>query len=162
MRKIKFRVWDIRGKHFIYSYKNAGLLFGFGCRSDEDLETFGGHDLHNIIRNQESYGVAVQQFTGLLDKNGKEIYEGDIVKLEMCIEKVKDFYKDSKNTLLPIILEKIVNGDYCGVVRFDGDNGILSHFQYYVDLIPFYTLKTLTSNIEVVGNIFENETQSHE
>jgi hypothetical protein len=73
----------------------------------------------------------------------------------MCIEKVKDFYKDAKNTLLPIILEKIVDGDYCGVVKFDGDNGILSHFQYYVDLIPFYTLKTLTSNIEVIGNIFE-------
>lgn len=80
MREIKFRVWDLKHKEFVYSYKNRGLLFGFGCLSDEDMEMFGGHGLHDIITNSESYDVVVQQFTGMYDKNKTPIYEGDLLE----------------------------------------------------------------------------------
>lgn len=56
MREIKFRIWDIRLKTY--------LPF------TEDLK---------LLKFQiEEY--VIQQFTGLKDKKGKEIYEGDIVK----------------------------------------------------------------------------------
>lgn len=56
MRKIKFRCWDILAKQMFYP-DTWSRLCGFG---DE--------------------GYKLMQYTGLKDKNGKEIYEGDIIQ----------------------------------------------------------------------------------
>ena len=58
MREIRFRAWDKTNKTFI---NWNGIKFS-------ELNSFI-NDLYDL-----------QQFTGLLDKNGKEIYEGDIMK----------------------------------------------------------------------------------
>jgi len=58
-RQIKFRVWNVNEKRF--------------CRSFiPEVDLTDGLDF-------EDEGYFVQQFTGLLDKNGREIYEGDII-----------------------------------------------------------------------------------
>lgn len=61
-REIKFRAWD---KH------HNRMLF--------DLQVFSDR---RIPSNWNDCGIILMQFTGLLDKNGKEAYEGDILNIK--------------------------------------------------------------------------------
>ena len=67
-RELKFRVWDKRFKQFIddKNYESDEIIFAwtpFGILSPKDYQN----------------DIEIQQFTGLKDKNNKDIYEGDIV-----------------------------------------------------------------------------------
>lgn len=64
-REIKFRVWDSKIMRADFVLRADGV-------ADDDLEYID--DAGNKIK-----GI-VMQFTGLRDKNGKEIYEGDILQ----------------------------------------------------------------------------------
>jgi uncharacterized phage protein (TIGR01671 family) len=67
-REIKFRAWD-DGKMY-HSHNN-------------DINR-GSHQLRWFFDKVREDAI-IMQFTGLYDKNGKEIYEGDIVKLNDLI-----------------------------------------------------------------------------
>lgn len=119
MREIKFRAWDTFNKKWLDQ-----KLFSISCCNGELLnKSCGGY----------IGGVEIQQFTGLKDKNGKEIYEGDILSI------------DSKE-----------GGIFKGVITYD-DKRIGFKFNDLEDNSIYSIFEGDNKSFEVIGNIFENK-----
>jgi len=73
MREIKFRIWVEADKEFLEDFSIIGLdIFG-------EMTVVCGARGETWSEPLEKCGLIIMQWTGLLDKSGVEIYEGDIV-----------------------------------------------------------------------------------
>lgn len=117
MREIKFRAWIEPQNEMIFSDLEP-LLNGYKSNDSR-------------VDIQESEDYFIMQYTGLKDKNGKEIYEGDIVSLES--------WKPKNHQI------KFIEGAFC-LANKEGE--------YSADI--FYIHHAGRSQGEIIGNIYEN------
>ncbi len=153
MRPIKFRVWD-KQKNQYFDIKNS-MVLSIG-NTDKFISLVTNQGLYEIPNtNQKDLGWdrwILQQFTGLLDINGKEIYEGDIVKFNKwnCPQdhpNIEDYLTNG--------YKQIVYGLNCGGQYPSA--GFTAISLRPTDLEDGHQLNWMdTRNIEIIGNIFEN------
>ena len=122
MRELKFRVWDKLRLKYREPLESLGqcILICLGFKSE-------------VCIPKED--LVLQQFTGLLDKNDKPIYEGDLVNYT-CLAGEHDYQKETN--------QEVFFED--GMFLF-GRN----------DLFCMADSNFLKQSLEVVGNIFENK-----
>ena len=131
MREIKFRAKGKDNGDWVYgdycSIPNPNILF---INSDNEIDT------------EEIDPKTVGQFTGLHDKNGKEIYEGDI--LEFITKRKYGFLYDGVKVRIKVEFGKFnpMNDTLYDFIGFHTND---SSIQYYLEY-----------GCEVVGNVHDN------
>ena len=125
--RFKFRVWDKRLKRYLCEYAPTPMLMSNGNLA--------------YLDDAEMEFYEVEQCTGLKDKNGKLIYEGDIIQA---------INQDTVNK--PDLQTGVIWGDEldCRWIKFKKEELSWNDFCSLIDY-------DCTLTIEVIGNIHENK-----
>jgi uncharacterized phage protein (TIGR01671 family) len=143
MRQIKFRAWDKENKNMLYPKPLSPIKFMLSFSGE-----FGWFDLDKQMWSgiiPKRY-YELMQYTGLKDKNGTEIYEGDI--LLVTSETYTNFGKTPTGRFSKEYYEVIWKDDGWGYKVLKSDHTI--------EGTEIKGLKVTTKYAEVIGNIYEH------
>lgn len=131
MRGIKFRIWN--GLVMVYEVTVGihGIFYTNGISTEDSAS------LDNTTMYPQS--TPLMQFTGLKDKNGKEIFEGDILKSKGATE------PEEKGFLVKF---DICRFRFLNINFLDVDSEI---YEIHTDDLGF-----ISEQLEIIGNIHEN------
>ena len=136
MKEFKMKTW-LKKENKMVSIIGIDLNYQYIRYTDD------GNLFKDDYKIAEFKDIELLQFTGLVDTNKKEIYEGDIVKFEDCsIDRTKEFYnlgvieRDGKRNSLEI-----------GQLLYDSTD-FTENYMDYIDGTFEYC--------EVISNIYEN------
>jgi uncharacterized phage protein (TIGR01671 family) len=131
MREIKFRAWDKEDKtmeNVLYiNFDIMEVSLGSGIDLDDEDTMYGDVSPSPAINYVKFDDIELMQYTGLKDKNGEEIYEGDIVHDSTC--------------------------DLTWAVTWNEESGGYGEPAKYP---KNFLYKSLEKYFEVLGNIYEN------
>ena len=128
MKELKFKAWDIREKrmHVIDRLGLHGFSHDFYSRDAVVCD----------VRQNDKERYIILQFTGLNDKNGEEMYDGDIIK---CTDGADEIDIYDSDTGLGVV-EWNNEYSFWSISKIENGLGDILHKGY----------------VEIVGNIYEN------
>ena len=148
MRTILFRGKSSVTKEWVYGY----LLKVTVGENDIDVIVPHGAIINDLLLKENIYQVdseTVGQYTGLTDINGKRIYEGDIVTLNLCKKDISIVmfgeYKDCNTEYDDVYLGFYIKFDDLAVKRYCETDGNI-----------MFPLEHLNKKYEIIGNIYDN------
>lgn len=135
--RIKFRAWDRPLNRMVEVVSINWPEWFLTARLDDSDKNYKGYSERHSFKNEETDRFVLMQFTGLKDKNGVEIFEGDVVKI--CGESCPEDADDEKHIM---------------VIKWDKQGGYISEYNCGFEFDPLIGNDDL--EMEVIGNIYEH------